>query len=89
MLLCKTHRGDFDSYKYFIRFLPDVRLIYLSFGPSIHIKQILKFVFINYSGNEYLQEFHGKAIAIDVKDKYAPFASLFIIHEMRVRGFNV
>ena len=88
MLLCKTHRGDFDSYRFFIRFLSDVRLIHFSFGPSIHSKQIRKFVFINYSGNEYLQEFHGKAIALNVTDKYAPSPSLFIIHEMRVRGFN-
>ena len=45
-------------------------------------------MFINYSGHRYLQEFHGKAIALDIKDKYAPFPSLFIIHEMRVRGFH-
>ena len=44
-------------------------------------------MFINYSGHPYLQQFHGKAIALDIKDKYAPFPSLFIIHEMRVRGF--
>jgi len=45
-------------------------------------------VFINYSGHGYLQQFHGKAIALDIKDKYAPFPSLFIIYEMRVRGFH-
>jgi hypothetical protein len=45
-------------------------------------------VFINYSNHRYLQEFHGKAIALDIKEKYAPFPSLFIIHEMRVRGFH-
>jgi hypothetical protein len=45
-------------------------------------------VFINYSGHPNLQQFHGKAIALDIKDKYAPFPSLFIIHEMRVRGFH-
>jgi hypothetical protein len=45
-------------------------------------------VFINYTGDRYLQEFHGKAIALDIKNKYAPFPSLFIIHEMRVRGFH-
>jgi hypothetical protein len=44
-------------------------------------------VFINCSGDEYLQQFHGKAIALDIKNRYAPFPSLFIIHEMRVRGF--
>ena len=44
-------------------------------------------MFINYSGHQYLQQFHGKAIALDIKDHHAPFLSLFIIHEMRVRGF--
>jgi hypothetical protein len=45
-------------------------------------------VFINYSGHLNLQQFHGKAVALDIKEKYAPFPSLFIIHEMRVRGFH-
>jgi len=45
-------------------------------------------VFINYSGNRFLQQFHGKSIALDIKDKYAPFPSLFIIHEMHVHGFH-
>ena len=43
---------------------------------------------INYSGHADLQQYHGKAIALDIKDRYAPFPSLFIIHEMRVRGFH-
>jgi hypothetical protein len=86
--MCKTHHGRFDSYGFFIRFFPDVRLIRLWFGPSIYSKQIGKFVFINYSGHPNLQQFHGKAVALDIKDKHAPFPSLFIIHEMRVRGFH-
>ena len=45
-------------------------------------------MFINYSGHPNLQQFHGKAIALHIKDKYVPFPSLFIIHEMRVRGFH-
>jgi hypothetical protein len=32
--------------------------------------------------------FHGRAIALDVRDHCAPFATLFIIHEWRVRGFH-
>ena len=43
---------------------------------------------INYSSNPDLQQFHGKAIAIDIKGRHAPFPSIFIIHEMRVRGFH-
>jgi hypothetical protein len=35
-----------------------------------------------------LQDFHGKAIALDIRDHHAPFPSRFILHEMRVRGFH-
>lgn len=45
-------------------------------------------MFVNYSGAPTLQQFHGKAIALDIKDHHAPFPSLFIIHEIRVRGFH-
>jgi hypothetical protein len=51
-------------------------------------KQICKFVLINYSNCDCLQPWHGKAIALDIRDRHAPFPSLFIIHEMRVRGFH-
>ncbi|KIJ51665.1 hypothetical protein M422DRAFT_243986 [Sphaerobolus stellatus SS14] len=50
--------------------------------------QIRKFVFVNYSGACDLQQFHGKAVALDISNRYVPFPSLFIIHEMRVRGFH-
>lgn len=70
--MCKTHRGDFDSLGFFIRSLPDVRLIPLSFRPNIDCNQIRKFMFINYSDDESLQESHGNAIDLDIKDKYAP-----------------
>ena len=53
------------------------------------MKQIRKFVFINHShiDTRGLQLFHGKAIALDINHRHAPFPPLFIIHEMRVRGF--
>jgi len=47
-----------------------------------------KFVFINFSDREELQPYHGKAIALDIAHHYAPFPSIFLIHEMRVRGFH-
>ncbi|KAI0298214.1 hypothetical protein BC826DRAFT_1103150 [Russula brevipes] len=72
LLMCAHHRIWFDSYDFFICFFPDTR----------------KFVFINYSGDSNLQEFHGKALALDIRDKHTPFPSLLIIHEMRVRGFH-
>lgn len=72
LLLCATHRLNFDAYDFFIRFSPTIR----------------KFIFVNYSGSPSLQKYHNKAIALDVSDRYASFPSLFIIHEMRVRGYH-
>lgn len=72
LLMCVAHHRAFDRYYFFIRFFPDIR----------------KFVFINFSGVDVLQQFHGKAIALDVRDNHAPFPSTFIIHEMRVRGYH-
>ncbi|PPQ67945.1 hypothetical protein CVT26_005825 [Gymnopilus dilepis] len=72
LLMCRNHHAWFDAYAFFIRFIPDMQ----------------KFVFVNYSNHSALAAFHGKAVALDIKDRYAPFPSLFIIHEMRVRGFN-
>jgi hypothetical protein len=56
----------------------------------IHIKQAKKYVLINYSDRYYddLQPYHGKAIALDIADKRAPFPSLFVIHEMHVCGYR-
>lgn len=70
--MCVMHHRLFDAYTFFIPFFPDAQ----------------KFIFINYPDEPTLREFRGKAIALDIKDHYAPFPSLFIIHEMRVRGFH-
>ncbi|KAF8559882.1 hypothetical protein OG21DRAFT_1479760 [Imleria badia] len=72
LLMCKNHHHRFDSYSFFIRFLPDLK----------------KFVFINFSGAFVDETFHGKVVALDPRHHYAPFPSLFIIQEMRVRGFH-
>ena len=45
-------------------------------------------MFINYTGGCNNQEFHGKAIPLDIRDHHAPLPSLLIIHEMLVRGSN-
>ncbi len=56
------------------------------------MKQIQKFIFIHYSDQEDLagdlQSYHGKAVALNIADNYTPLPSLFILHEMRVRGFH-
>jgi hypothetical protein len=66
-----------------------VSLIRLCFESSIYKKKIQKFVFINYYDDqpEY-EQFHGKAVALDIKDPLVPFPSLFIIHEIRAREFH-
>lgn len=35
-----------------------------------------------------LQPYHGKAVALDINDRHAPFPAMLLIHEMRVRGFH-
>ncbi|KAF5383011.1 hypothetical protein D9615_004888 [Tricholomella constricta] len=72
VLFCNYHHKLFDAFAFFIRFFPNIR----------------KFVLVNYSDETSLQAFHGKAIALEITDHHAPFPSLFIIHEMRVRGFH-
>ena len=79
------HSEAFKNYFFFIRFFPDVCSISLFFESSIYKEQIQKFVYINCNG---LNGFHGKAVALDIKDYYAPFPSLFIIHEIRAREFH-
>jgi hypothetical protein len=64
-----------------------VRFVF-DFERRIHKNQVRKFVFVNYSNDPVLEQFHGKAIALDIRDRHAPFPSLFILHEMRVRGFH-
>ena len=89
LLLCSNHRIWFDNYYYFLRFSPKASwnpLYY--FELSIHKKQDEKFIFVNYSGDPGLRKYHGKAIALDTKDYDAPFPSLFLLHEMRVRAFR-
>ncbi|KAF5325850.1 hypothetical protein D9611_001054 [Ephemerocybe angulata] len=70
VLMCANHRAGFNEYVFFIRYVPEVQ----------------KYVFINFSNHEDYEEFHGKAVALDVGDRHAPPPALFIIHEMRVRG---
>ncbi|KAF8513092.1 hypothetical protein BU17DRAFT_53478 [Hysterangium stoloniferum] len=71
LLMCPNHCAMFDRYQFFIRFIP----------------QHKKFVYINYSGQVNNAIYHGKAINLDISHHHAPFPSIFLIHEQRVRGF--
>ncbi|KAH9002951.1 hypothetical protein EDB86DRAFT_2894147 [Lactarius hatsudake] len=70
--MCNYHHTLFNKFYFFIRFIPKTQ----------------RFIFVNYSGSDELQGYHGKAIGLDNQDRHAPFPSLFIIHEIRVRGFH-
>lgn len=72
--MCPTHRAYFDQYYFFIRFSPINR----------------KFIMVNHSHvkHGWLEDYHGRAIALDPDHPYAPFPGLFLIHEQRVRGFR-
>jgi len=72
ILMCRAHHYAFDTYKFFIRFLPNSG----------------RFVFINFSDDPLYQEHHGKAIAINAYEDHSPFPALFLVHEQRVRGFH-
>jgi hypothetical protein len=90
--LCDKHKISFNAHLFFIRFFPNVSLLHLDLGSWTRAqreKQIRKFVFVNHSNKPSFQKFHGKAIALDAADHYAPFPALFIIHEMRVRGYQL
>ncbi|KAM6490479.1 hypothetical protein JOM56_013822, partial [Amanita muscaria] len=71
LVLCSNHHSYFEGYDFFIRFLPEIQ----------------KFVFVNRSDHPSLHKLHGKAIALDIKGRHAPFPSLFIIHEVRAGFF--
>lgn len=88
LLMCANHHRSFDTYKFFIRYIPEAgRHIEHTHDTQLNPPQIHKFIFVNQSGSRYDQIYHGKAIGLDASDRYVPFASIFVIHEMRVRGF--
>ncbi|KAL1731311.1 hypothetical protein EV714DRAFT_271760 [Schizophyllum commune] len=71
IILCPNHKGLFESYMCFIRYVPSER----------------KFIFVNYYGdnrtNNKYHKYHGKAVALDINDELAPFPALFLLHEQR------
>ncbi|EJD54075.1 hypothetical protein AURDEDRAFT_53357 [Auricularia subglabra TFB-10046 SS5] len=70
-IMCKNHHSQFDEYLYFIRFHKETQKYYL----------------INFSGREELAMHHGKAVALDFAHQRAPYPAVFLIHEIRTRGF--
>jgi hypothetical protein len=50
--------------------------------------QSRRFVLVNQSNHYDLDQYHGKCIPLNISEWHTPFPSVFIIHEMRVRGFH-
>ena len=91
LLMCRDHHIAFNSYEFYICLVPRCECLhFLFFGQvwQFNKKQIGKYVLIKHSDNPNLDQYHGKLIALDPHDHHAPFPSLFIIHEIRVRGFD-
>ncbi|KAL1757754.1 hypothetical protein FB107DRAFT_192925, partial [Schizophyllum commune] len=70
LLLCATHKAEFQSKSFFIRYLPEYR----------------KFILLSLSATPHLQPFHTKAIALDPDDRNAALLTLFLLHELRARA---
>jgi len=85
--LCDTHRSDFDGYRFFIRWVPSVNLNFEMMAVFSYYQQVRIFVFVNFSRNEVLEQFHGKAVVLDANHHHSPFPAPFLIQEMRTRGF--
>jgi hypothetical protein len=68
--MCATHHVNFDRHRFYIRYFEQYR----------------KFVMVNHSRHPMLEQYHGKAVLLDPDNTRVPFYTLFIIHEIRVRG---
>ena len=82
------HHSDFDGYRFFIRWVPSVSLNFEMIAVFSYYQQVRVFVFVNFSRNEDLEQFHGKAVVLDANHHRSPFPAPFLIQEMRTRGFQ-
>jgi hypothetical protein len=98
--MCASHHQEYKDHKFFIRFRPSVSFILYSFCiTSINVnnggkKQIKRYIFVYFDSyrkltqSQHLQQYHGKAIAVNIDDTFAPLPILFVIHETMARGIN-
>jgi hypothetical protein len=86
--LCVSHLSDFNGYRFFIRWVPSVSLNRKMMAVSSYHQQDRVFVFVNFSRDEYLEQFHGKSVVLDADHHHSPFPAPFLIQEMRTRGFH-
>ena len=86
--LCDTHHSDFDGYRFFIHWVPSVSLDSEMMAFFSYNQQVRIFVFVNFSRNEDLEQFHGKSVVLDANHQCSPFPAPFLIQEMHTRGFH-
>jgi hypothetical protein len=86
--LCSTHHSDFDGYRFFMRWVPLVSLNSEMMAVFSYYQQAHIFIFINFSRDEDLEQFHGKSVVLDAAHQHSPFPAPFLIQEMRTRGFH-
>jgi len=75
LTLFANHHAAFHHWPFFIRFHSATK----------------KYILVNYDSyddSQHFAQFHGKAIALDFKDKHAPLPLLFLAHEYMVHGRN-
>jgi hypothetical protein len=53
-----------------------------------YYQQVRVFVFVNFSRNQCLEQFHGKTVALNPNHYHSPIPAPFLIQEMRTRGFH-
>ena len=79
--VCDVHHSDFDSYRFFIvRWVPSVSLDSEMMAVFPYYQQVRFFVFVNFSRNEDLEQFHGKAV-VHADHPHSPFPAPFLIQE--------
>jgi hypothetical protein len=64
-------------------------LSFVAVASPFHSPSLLQprqFVLINYSHYRELEPYHGRTVNLKADDKHMPLQSLFLFHEMRVRG---
>ena len=68
--------------------VPSVSLDYEMLVCVSYYQQVRVLVFVNFSRNQDLEEFHGKSVVLDANHSHSPFPAPFLIQEMRTRGFH-
>ena len=82
------HHSDFDDYRFFITWVSSVSLNSEMMAVFSYDQQVHIFVFVNFSRNEYLEQFYGKSIVIDANHHQSPFPAPFLIQEMHTKRFH-